>query len=375
MKGREKGVDRSLRDLNVIILSEGEGSERFRFFVALLLRMTQVRKRGPWSVVRRPSSLPGTRYPILGTHLLFPVYRLQFPTFRPLDLLTFRPIMPCTLSGADPKLSLKALDKIYITVTIHNSSKKTEDIMILENKVSLITGAARGIGKEIAMLFAREGSDLAICDVNEELLNATKAEIEKETGRKVITGKIDVTSACEVDEFIKKILDNFGNLDILVNNAGITRDNLVMRMSDAEWDAVLGVNLKGAFNCIKAVTRPMMKKRSGRIINMASIIGIMGNAGQANYAASKGGLIALTKTVAKELGSRNINVNAIAPGFIKTDMTDKLSEEAKQALLGFIPLKRMGSTQDVANIALFLAGEGSAYVTGQVITVDGGMVM
>lgn len=247
--------------------------------------------------------------------------------------------------------------------------------MKLENKVALITGSARGIGKEIAMLFAREGSDLAICDVNPEILEATKAEIEKETGRKVLAEKVDVTSPEEVEEFVKKILDNFGRLDILVNNAGITRDNLVMRMSENEWDSVIDVNLKGAFNCIKAVTRPMMKSKGGKIVNMASIIGVMGNAGQANYSASKGGLIALTKTVAKELGSRNINVNAIAPGFIKTDMTDKLGDDSKKALLEHIPLKRMGVTEDVANLALFLASDEASYITGQVIKVDGGMVM
>ncbi len=247
--------------------------------------------------------------------------------------------------------------------------------MKLENKISMVTGAARGIGKEIAMLFAGEGSDLAICDVDEEALAAAKGEIEKTTGRRVLAEKVNVTSAKEVEEFVKKVLDNFGSLDILVNNAGITRDNLVLRMSEEEWDAVLDVNLKGAFNCIKAVTRPMMKSKGGKIVNMASIIGLMGNAGQANYSASKGGLIALTKTVAKELGSRNINVNAIAPGFIRTDMTDKLTDEAKQKLLNFIPLGRMGDTRDVAKLALFLASDDSGYVTGQVIQVDGGMVM
>ncbi len=247
--------------------------------------------------------------------------------------------------------------------------------MKLENKVSLVTGSARGIGREIAMLFAKEGSDIAICDVNPEILNATKEDIEKETGRKVLAEKVDVTSPEEVEAFVKKILDNFGRLDILVNNAGITRDNLVMRMSESEWDSVLDVNLKGAFNCIKSVTRSMMKARGGKIVNMASIIGVIGNAGQANYAASKGGLIALTKSVAKELGSRNINVNAVAPGFIKTDMTDKLGDDTKNALLGLIPLKRMGVTEDVANLALFLVSEEAAYITGQVIKVDGGMVM
>lgn len=247
--------------------------------------------------------------------------------------------------------------------------------MKLDNKVSIITGAARGIGKEIALMFAKEGSDLAICDVNEEILADTKIEIENTTGRKVITGKVNVVSSEEVENFVKKTLDNLGRLDILVNNAGITKDNLVLRMSNDEWDAVLSVNLKGAFNCIKSVTRPMMKARSGKIINMASIIGIMGNAGQANYSASKGGLIALTKSVAKELGSRNINVNAVAPGFIQTDMTDKLTEESKEKLLGFIPLGRMGNTRDVARLACFLASDDSAYITGQVIQVDGGMVM
>jgi 3-oxoacyl-[acyl-carrier protein] reductase len=247
--------------------------------------------------------------------------------------------------------------------------------MRLENRVSMITGGARGIGKEIAMLFAKEGSDIAICDVDEEALSATKQEIEGSTGRKVLTGKVDVTSLKEAESFVKKILDNLGKLDILVNNAGITRDNLLIRMTEEEWDAVLNVNLKGAFNCIKAVTRPMMKQRSGNIVNMASIIGIMGNAGQANYSASKGGLIALTKTVAKELASRNINANAIAPGFIQTDMTDKLTDEMKQNLLKFVPLGRMGKTDDVANLALFLAGNEASYITGQVVTVDGGMVM
>ena len=247
--------------------------------------------------------------------------------------------------------------------------------MRLENKVSMITGGARGIGKDIAMLFAREGSDVAICDVNEEILASTKKEIEDATGRKVLAEKVDVTSLKEVEAFVKKTLDNLGKLDILVNNAGITRDNLLIRMTEDEWDAVLNVNLKGAFNCIKAVTRPMMKQRNGNIVNMASIIGLMGNAGQANYSASKGGLIALTKTVAKELASRNVNANAIAPGFIQTDMTDKLTAEMKQNLLKFVPLGRMGKTEDVANLALFLASSDSSYITGQVITIDGGMVM
>ncbi len=247
--------------------------------------------------------------------------------------------------------------------------------MKLENKISLITGGARGIGKDIAVKFASFGSDVAICDVNEESLQAAKDEIESSTGRKVLVGKVDVTSMAECQGFIDKTLDNFGKLDILVNNAGITKDNLIVRMSEDEWDAVLNVNLKGSFNCIKSVSRSMMKQRYGKIINMASIIGIMGNAGQANYSASKGGLIALTKSTAKELGSRNICVNAIAPGYIQTDMTDKLADAVKEKMLGFIPLGKMGSTGDVSNLALFLASEESAYITGQVIQVDGGMVM
>jgi len=246
--------------------------------------------------------------------------------------------------------------------------------MILKDRVSIVTGGARGIGREIALLFAREGSDISLCDVNAEALESTRKEIES-LGRACFVAVVDVTKAAEVDSFTQKTLDKFSKIDILVNNAGITRDGLLVRMSEADWDAVLGVNLKGAFNCIKAVSRIMMKQRDGRIVNMASIIGIMGNAGQANYSASKGGLIALTKTVAKELASRNVRANAIAPGFIQTDMTAKLSEEVKSEMLKHIPLGKLGNPADVANLALFLASDDSAYITGQVIQVDGGMVM
>jgi 3-oxoacyl-[acyl-carrier protein] reductase len=246
--------------------------------------------------------------------------------------------------------------------------------MILKDKVTLVTGGARGIGKAIAIKFAQAGSDIAICDVNAEALELAKADIEK-LGRKAFVGTADVTKASDVDSFVQKTLDNFKKIDILVNNAGITRDTLIVRMSEADWDAVLDVNLKGAFNFMKAVSKIMMKQRDGRIVNMASIIGIMGNAGQANYAASKGGLIALTKTVAKELASRNVRVNAIAPGFIQTDMTAKLSEEVKAEMLKHIPLGKLGTVEDVANLALFLASDDSAYITGQVLQVDGGMVM
>ena len=245
--------------------------------------------------------------------------------------------------------------------------------MILKDKVAVITGGARGIGFAIAQKFAGEGSNIAICDVNEESLDKASQKLQQ-SGSQVITGKVDVTKFDEVQTFIQKILDKFGRIDILINNAGITRDSLVVRMGEADWDAVLDVNLKGAFNCTKAVAKPMMKQRGGRIINIASIIGITGNAGQANYAASKGGIIAFTKSVAKELASRNINVNAIAPGFIETDMTLKLSEEIKNSILKLIPLGKLGQTGDVADSALFLVSDNSAYITGQVIQVDGGMV-
>lgn len=246
--------------------------------------------------------------------------------------------------------------------------------MLLKDRVAIVTGGARGIGKAIALLFAQEGADIAICDVNQETLASAKKEIEA-LGRKVLAEVVDVTKADQVDNFTQKTLDNFRKIDILINNAGITRDGLLVRMSEADWDLVLAVNLKGAFNFTKAAAKIMMKQRDGRIVNMASIIGIMGNAGQANYAASKGGLIAFTKTVAKELASRNVRANAIAPGFIQTDMTAKLSDEVKSEMLKFVPLGKLGTVQDVANLALFLASDNSSYITGQVIQVDGGMVM
>ena len=246
--------------------------------------------------------------------------------------------------------------------------------MRLKNKVALITGGARGIGQAIAMTFAKEGADIVIADVNLEIAQKTASEIEA-LGRKALALEMDVTNYEKVEEGINKILDKMGKVDILVNNAGITKDNLLMRMSQTDWDAVINVNLKGTFNCIRAVSRPMVKQRSGRIISIASIIGLMGNPGQANYAASKAGIIALTKTVAKELASRNINANAVAPGFIQTEMTAKLPEDLKKKMLEAIPLAKLGSPNDVANLCLFLASDESSYITGQVITVDGGMVM
>ncbi len=246
--------------------------------------------------------------------------------------------------------------------------------MKLKDRVALITGGAKGIGKEIALTFAKEGSLIAICDVNSEALSQAQTDIEA-AGRSVLTGVVDVTKPDQVESFVQKTLDKFKKIDILINNAGITRDNLLVRMQEADWDLVLGVNLKGAFNCTKAAAKVMMKQRDGRIVNIASIIGIMGNAGQANYAASKGGLIALTKSVAKELAPRNIRVNAIAPGFIQTDMTAKLQEDVKNGILKLIPLGKFGTANDVANLALFLVSDDSAYITGHVVQVDGGMVM
>jgi 3-oxoacyl-[acyl-carrier protein] reductase len=246
--------------------------------------------------------------------------------------------------------------------------------MRLKDKVALITGGARGIGRSIALAFAQEGADIVVADVNIEEAKKTALDIEQ-LGRRSLALEMDVTDYTKVEGAVNKILDKFTKVDILVNNAGITKDNLLLRMSQAEWDAVLNVNLKGTFNCIKAVSRPMIKQRSGKIINIASIIGIIGNPGQANYSASKAGIIALTKTAAKELASRKINVNAIAPGFIQTEMTAKLPEELQQKMKEAIPLNKFGSPEDVAAVCVFLASEDSSYITGQTIVVDGGMVM
>ena len=244
----------------------------------------------------------------------------------------------------------------------------------LEGKSALITGGARGIGKEIALLFAKEGADIAICDVSIEHKEDILKEIQG-LGRQCLVFKADVTQSNDVQNMADKILDKFKKLDILVNNAGITRDNLILRMSEEEWDRVIAVNLKGCFLCTKIISRVMLKQRSGRIVNLASIIGIMGNMGQANYAASKAGIIGLTKSAAKELGSRGICINAIAPGFIKTEMTDRLTEDIQNKMLSMIPLGRFGEPEDVANLALFLSSKSSSYITGQVIQIDGGMLM
>jgi 3-oxoacyl-[acyl-carrier protein] reductase len=246
--------------------------------------------------------------------------------------------------------------------------------MILENKNAIVTGSAQGIGKSIALALAKAGANIVVSDVNLEEAEKTAREIEA-LGRKAIAVKCNVADAAEVTELVKKAQETFTTLDILVNNAGVTRDNLMMRMEEKDWDLVLDVNLKGAFLLTKAVTRIMMKQRYGRIVNMSSVIGVMGNAGQSNYAASKGGLIAFTKSTAKEFASRNITCNAIAPGFIETAMTAKLTDEVKGNYMKGIPLGRMGTPEDVAQAVLFLVSAQASYITGQVLQVDGGLAM
>ena len=245
---------------------------------------------------------------------------------------------------------------------------------MFEGKIAVITGAARGIGQAIAFDLAAKGADIVVCDIKAEWLTETAEGVEN-LGRKAYRFELDVTNAEAVQKGVNDIAAATGRIDILVNNAGITRDGLLMRMSEEDWDAVLTVNLKGTFVCTKAVSRIMMKQRSGSIINIASVVGLMGNAGQANYAASKGGVIAFTKSVAKELASRNIRANAVAPGFISSKMTDALSDDVRQKMLDAIPLASFGTPQDVANAVAFLASDQSSYITGQVISVNGGMVM
>ncbi len=245
--------------------------------------------------------------------------------------------------------------------------------MRLKDQVTVITGGAQGIGKATATLFASEGAKLVLSDIDEVMVQATAATIAKEKNVETLGVKGNVAQFADCEKLVDASLDKFGRIDILINNAGITRDNLLMRMSDDEWDAVIAVNLKGVFNCTKAAIRPMMKARKGRIVNIASVVGQMGNAGQANYSASKGGVISLTKTCAREFASRNILVNAIAPGFIRTRMTDALTEEQKKKLLELIPLGRLGEAEDIARVALFLCSEESSYITGHIVSVNGGM--
>ena len=247
--------------------------------------------------------------------------------------------------------------------------------MLLDGKTALVTGASRGIGRAIALALAAEGAQVAVNYAgNTAAAEETKAAIE-DAGGKAAIFCANVADSEVADKLVADVTGMFGGLDILVNNAGITRDGLLMRMKDEDFDAVISTNLKGVFNCTRAAVKTMMKKRSGRIINIASVVGIIGNPGQTNYAAAKAGVIGFTKSAAKEMAGRGITVNAIAPGFIETDMTAVLSDKVKEEMLKGIPLKRMGQGSDVANAAVFLASEGASYNTGQVINVDGGMVM
>ncbi|MHC2995349.1 MAG: 3-oxoacyl-[acyl-carrier-protein] reductase [Candidatus Atribacteria bacterium] len=248
--------------------------------------------------------------------------------------------------------------------------------MGLSGKVALITGSARGIGKAIALELANHGANIVINDIlTENEINKTLEEV-KQSSNKAIGIRADITKLDEVESMVKEIINKFGKVDILINNAGITRDSLLIRMKEEDWDAVININLKGTFNCSKAVAKYMMRqKKGGKIVNISSVIGLIGNVGQTNYAASKAGIIGLTKSMAKELALRNINVNAIAPGFIETDMTKKLPEKVRQDLQQQIPLKRLGIVEDVAKAVYFLVSDAANYITGQVINVDGGMVM
>lgn len=246
---------------------------------------------------------------------------------------------------------------------------------MLAGKTALVTGASRGIGRAIALKLAGAGANVVVNYAGSEAAASETVALIKEMGRDAIMVRANVSSTEDVNDMFKAALDHFGAIDILVNNAGITRDNLIMRMKEEEWDDVIATNLKGVFNCVKAATRPMMKQRSGKIINITSVVGVLGNAGQANYVAAKAGVIGLTKTAARELASRNITVNAVAPGFIDTEMTAVLPEDVKAGLTSQIPLARLGQTDDIASVVLFLASDAANYMTGQTLHVDGGMYM
>jgi len=247
--------------------------------------------------------------------------------------------------------------------------------MLLANKTALVTGASRGIGRATALELAKAGAKIAVNYAGNRAAAEEVVALIEAAGGQAFMVQADVGDTAAVDAMVKAVVERFGSIDILVNNAGITRDNLIMRMKEADWDAVIHTNLKGIFNCTKVVSKLMMKQRYGRIVNMTSVVGVMGNAGQSNYAAAKAGVIGFTKSMAKELASRNINVNAVAPGYISTDMTAELPEQAKTELQTQIPLQRLGTPADVAAAVLFLVSPGADYITGQTLHVDGGMVM
>ncbi|MFQ5802130.1 MAG: 3-oxoacyl-[acyl-carrier-protein] reductase [Candidatus Methylomirabilales bacterium] len=246
--------------------------------------------------------------------------------------------------------------------------------MTLQGKVAVVTGGSRGIGRAVATALAREGAAITLCARDPVLLEKIAAEFES-SGTQTLTVQADVTRTAEVEQMVEACVERFGQVDILVNNAGITRDNLLLRMKDEEWDAVLNANLKGVFHCTRAVLRPMIKQRGGRIINLASVVAVMGNLGQANYVAAKAGIIGLTKATAREVASRGIAVNAVAPGFIETDMTRALDPELQERMRSQIPLGRFGKPEEVADLVVFLASNRAAYITGQVIHLNGGLWM
>lgn len=245
----------------------------------------------------------------------------------------------------------------------------------LKDKVAVVTGAAQGIGKAIAETLAQRGAHVVIADIQLEKAEATAQAIAAGAGRRAIAVQCNVADSDSAKALIDRAIEEFGRIDILINNAGTTRDNLIMRISEADWDLILGINLKGAFNCSKAAVRPMMKQRSGRIVNISSVVGLAGNGGQTNYAASKAGLIGFTKSLAKEVGGRNITVNAVAPGFIATDLTSEILGRMKDEAIKATPLGRLGTVEDVAYAVAFLVSDDAAFITGQVLSVDGGMVM
>ncbi len=247
--------------------------------------------------------------------------------------------------------------------------------MMLDGQTAIVTGASRGIGRAIALALAQAGADVMINFSGNEQAASEVASLIRDMGRRAEIFKADVGDSAQAEQLVKDTLEKFGKIDILVNNAGITRDNLIMRMKEEEFDQVIHTNLKGVFNCLKAVSRPMMKQRSGTIINISSVVGVLGNAGQANYVAAKAGVIGLTKSAARELASRGIRVNAVAPGYIQTEMTEKLSADIQESIKQQIPLSRIGKPEDIAKVVLFLTSDSASYMTGQTIHVDGGMVM